>query len=521
MRQGFLTRLALGRSAYAPLEDEGLPTAPENEEPISPELASHGENSVEVPGSESSEHTSGPYVQRFDSRGHPQNPTSRALSRASRRAQNDVLATVGILSGPGQAISGSQILAGSLPSKTKDRLLEETGNEADDSIFIEFVHFLTSRVLIWYLSIIVTLRSHSILQGLGLVPLRPFLPSMMAMVPFTNASSIQPVRLPTNLTTISTLRFLDSLAGSPLVSYFILRRTRSFIWSKAIVYFQLAIPKPDNPDNASIEVALERQEDARYVPGLNFRHDKTRGILVPDIKTVQELAERDWAALNNCITSLVSWSRSAVVRIRTLILSYRGRQSHGSSNQNGSEARRRESLPELVHETNDTRLGDDTRQSNDQSRLPFDHALPPPQPYGVDERTRNFLQIQDTSRPSHRVTFLTNVLANTMAVNLATVLTYTLTLPLEAFFVRSVALRYLSTGGGGGGALHSSRWLRNEIYPLTSWFGMGLRGGRAMDYAGKMVLCLGTEMALSYGVWQINAGVVWLMGTRMHGWGRL
>lgn len=36
------------------------------------------------------------YVQQYDRRGYPQNLASRLLSRQSRRAQNDVLASVGV-----------------------------------------------------------------------------------------------------------------------------------------------------------------------------------------------------------------------------------------------------------------------------------------------------------------------------------------------------------------------------------------------------------------------------------------
>lgn len=39
------------------------------------------------------------YVQQYDRRGHPENLASRALLRQSRRAQNDVLATVGVCVG--------------------------------------------------------------------------------------------------------------------------------------------------------------------------------------------------------------------------------------------------------------------------------------------------------------------------------------------------------------------------------------------------------------------------------------
>ncbi|KAL9638950.1 MAG: hypothetical protein Q9204_001311, partial [Flavoplaca sp. TL-2023a] len=44
------------------------------------------------------------YLQQYDNRGYPQNISSRALSRRSRRAQNDVLATVGVLHYPGELV---------------------------------------------------------------------------------------------------------------------------------------------------------------------------------------------------------------------------------------------------------------------------------------------------------------------------------------------------------------------------------------------------------------------------------
>ncbi|KAL8656909.1 MAG: hypothetical protein Q9226_002444 [Calogaya cf. arnoldii] len=43
-----------------------------------------------------------PYIQQYDNRGYPQNRASRDLSSRSRRAQNDVLATVGVLRRPPQ-----------------------------------------------------------------------------------------------------------------------------------------------------------------------------------------------------------------------------------------------------------------------------------------------------------------------------------------------------------------------------------------------------------------------------------
>ena len=39
------------------------------------------------------------YQQQYDRKGYPENPTSRALSRQSRRAINDILTTVGVCVG--------------------------------------------------------------------------------------------------------------------------------------------------------------------------------------------------------------------------------------------------------------------------------------------------------------------------------------------------------------------------------------------------------------------------------------
>ena len=36
------------------------------------------------------------YVQHYDTRGHPENRSSRSLARRARRAQNDILTTVGV-----------------------------------------------------------------------------------------------------------------------------------------------------------------------------------------------------------------------------------------------------------------------------------------------------------------------------------------------------------------------------------------------------------------------------------------
>ncbi|KIW42771.1 uncharacterized protein PV06_06285 [Exophiala oligosperma] len=76
-RKAHLARMALGRSPFdAPLQDE------QGEFILGPNVQ-HG--------------TARNYVQRFDSRGHPENLASEAARRRLRRAQNEVLSTVGVV----------------------------------------------------------------------------------------------------------------------------------------------------------------------------------------------------------------------------------------------------------------------------------------------------------------------------------------------------------------------------------------------------------------------------------------
>ena len=124
--------------------------------------------------------------------------------------------------------------------------------------------------------------------------------------------------------------------------------------------------------------------------------------------------------------------------------------------------------------------------------------------------------------PYHRVTTLTAQAADSMVQHLAGHITDILLLPLEALYVRSVALSFLSSPAATvGGKLVAERW-KGEVYPLGWWFGTGLRRGwRGVgDYVGKMVLVQGIEMGIGFAVWQAGVGLSWWVG-KWFGWGRL
>lgn len=129
--------------------------------------------------------------------------------------------------------------------------------------------------------------------------------------------------------------------------------------------------------------------------------------------------------------------------------------------------------------------------------------------------------------PKHRVTTLTAYPYDALASHLAAHLTTLIFLPLEALFVRSVTLGYLSSPVHAHGISSGARErLRREVYPLGSWFGAGLRGGGGgvgggvADYVGKMVLVAGLEVGVGFAVWQFGVGVAWWVGGRWFRWGR-
>ncbi|KAL8944581.1 MAG: hypothetical protein Q9216_000384 [Gyalolechia sp. 2 TL-2023] len=622
-RKGYMTRLALGRSAYAPLEINVLPTDSERLQHVPcEELGETARINRPEPGFS-------PYVQQFDDRGHPENLVSRALSRASRRAQNDLLASLGYLTVSDQSIPSTRVPLKIDNESIGGPLYKETSHDADNGELIAYIYSLTSSLIhyrstylrnrlqvespkrmntiraewansgpslllfgglagdflvrlsaaarprhlarrsyedlvlrrvaqvkstslryllrcsaetirywygklrrstarlvtnwtssfrIYYMTVVATLRFHSILQGLGLKPLQPLLPGITTLVPFTPSSMIQPISMPKNLQIASLMHYLVSLACSPIMLYYALRAAKAVTLWKVSTYLELALPKPDNPDMASIVSALERGDDAETVPGLNFRFDRERRLLVGEAGLVRELAEKDWAACSNGIASMASWCRSIIWKDPSSSISYlspnvpasRDRPASASSDQVQQVL---EETCGTNHEPTEGRLF-----QSPETALQSQHARSSSWQTTLRDLSGELRSLHDHSRPTHRVTQLTHFMAGTMAAHLSLVLTNALFLPLESLFVRSVASAYLSTTGG---ASVSSMWIRDEIYPFGSWFGMGLGGGRAMDYARKMTLCLGTEMALVYGFWQVGVGAVWWLGKSEHRWGRL
>ncbi|OCL04982.1 hypothetical protein AOQ84DRAFT_356161 [Glonium stellatum] len=126
-RQAYLTRLALGRSAF------------ETPEQVTPEASRTDAATFEF------EPISSSYEQVYDERGHPINPGSREHGRALREAQNDVLAAIGVVE---RRLSTS---SEDLPSR-KRRIEKLERLETEDSVgnTIAFVSALSENICTWW-----------------------------------------------------------------------------------------------------------------------------------------------------------------------------------------------------------------------------------------------------------------------------------------------------------------------------------------------------------------------------------
>lgn len=317
--------------------------------------------------------------------------------------------------------------------------------------------------------------------------------------------------------------YLASVATSPLALLCLFDTLQRTIRSKVFTYIRLALPRPDNPDsNFSI---------GRMYRGEKFlgRHVLSGGVPLRRLPTIRGQAHKDWTAFCNYFKSLTSWWTPLNIRTTssnpvTSVLE-RPNTSHEALVARTSSASAQDGHEELVElsdgatasdppspERNHRAAGSERNISRRASRSGSNdwQADVEGSELGITA-PRSFYRPTDSAKPTYRVTQFSTFMVDTLATTLSSIVADILLLPLEALFVCSVASTYLNTPSG---AVYSTMGLRHEIYPLRSWAGMGLGGGRVMDYVRKMTLCLGVDMLLRLAVWQATAGVAWWVGEK-------
>ncbi|KAF1996113.1 hypothetical protein P154DRAFT_444088 [Amniculicola lignicola CBS 123094] len=131
-RQAYLTRIALGRSAFEPSQGIG-----QSSEYIQLDASQH-----EIPAA-AQEANRNRYIQLFDERGNPINPRAHEYGRRLRAAQNDVLASIGV-------VERRRSPSDDLPGTYEDRL-EELENEDSAGNTVALMSTLAQNVCTWWI----------------------------------------------------------------------------------------------------------------------------------------------------------------------------------------------------------------------------------------------------------------------------------------------------------------------------------------------------------------------------------
>ena len=120
--------------------------------------------------------------------------------------------------------------------------------------------------------------------------------------------------------------------------------------------------------------------------------------------------------------------------------------------------------------------------------------------------------------PSHRVTALTLHASESIGSHIVGAITSLLRLSLESLYTRSLASSFLAARNTERGA-----WILTHVYPLSLWIVPGYKGvtlSGFRDYASKIVLCIGTEVIVTSGVWRLGCGFAEWLGLSYY-WGKL
>ena len=361
----------------------------------------------------------------------------------------------------------------------------------------------------------------STLQRLDLVSAWPIFPCFRSFIPLSVSSPIHMPALRDSFSFRSYADILASLAVSPLFLWGLIYWARPSVSQKLYAYMRAALPKPTEPDKYSLQAAKETDLDEDSVPGL---YPESSGQF-PSNGVLEELA-RDLQYIGKTFIQVYDrWM-------------WKERQKPDRIQQSDTRSATRPALPDLdVFNTNlqsneGAANASPSSPSTGSPTSPFSYPPTSPTTPGPSvEIVTSFAPTSDDGhtikvfarQPQHRVTALTAYAADSMASHLSSHLTDLLFLPLEALFVRSVAIAFLSSPAAGPEAqIAAMRWKR-EIFPIRGWFGTGLRGGwrGVADYVGKMVLVSGMEVGIGMAVWQACTGFSWWCGRTYFRWGKL
>ncbi|MCJ1376649.1 hypothetical protein MMC20_007892 [Loxospora ochrophaea] len=453
--------------------------------------------------------------------------------------------------------------------KRRNRILRITD-------IIEELMQQTSRLLLVPIQLLATS------QRLGLVPAW-YLPSPWFLVPFSSFSPIQLPTPPDHWTAGSFIAYTMSYLRSPVITWLLLNYVSNFVRLRIANYTRVAIARPDHPDPYSLKAATEQDLDDSSVPGLGdmrrVREDGNQkpttilGVLKADIEEIVITAKRIRRSYTRWMRR---WTKpNLTLKVLPIApISNEERSIDPPSRVNSDQSPTPvPTLPRPGSSTNTTafesiptpgtstfvpitpppipRRLSSSYSSPASSRPP---SPPPPNPaVHVTTRTGSTSTLhmdvevtgtgtrasfsasprlplngqmgaqQGSLHRRHRVTALTGYPADTLSQHLISHIASLICMPLEALFVRSLALGFLAAAPATDPLTQASALaLRSAVYPMGAW--CGLWGGEGWyaagrSYARKMLLCVGMESLVSYGVWEVGLGVAWWAGKKWYQWG--
>lgn len=397
--------------------------------------------------------------------------------------------------------------------------------------------------------ILAPLQMYATLQRLILLPGWPWFPHPRALIPFSASSPLQMPALPTPLTFGSCARFLASLAVSPLFLWCIMACSKPQISNKLRAYLRAALPKPHYPDRYSLQAAKEDDIDNDSVPGLcnDLDGDKSewesKSAMEELAKDLQYIGKSLAMLYDTCIGFLDRRPMNVDETVRSPPQPERIEvhidESMGTFSVPSPSSSSTSILSPPSHPTTPRPQIEITTSTASSGTLHMNLQIPHPnsieEPFSSNDfsnpppHRESDSQINETTKsraaflpkPVHRITALSAYAADALANHLAAHLTDIIFLPLEALYVRSLAVAFLSSPRANPTAQAAAARLRGEVFPLGGWCGMGLRGGwRGVgDYVCKMVVASLLEMSVSMAVWQACTGFAWVSGRRCFGWG--
>ncbi|KAL8831065.1 MAG: hypothetical protein Q9191_001077 [Dirinaria sp. TL-2023a] len=600
-RQPYVTRVVLGRSAHQPpvasssSEDPANPS--QNVDPI---------------------HRSVESAQQYDRQGHPENSISRELVRESRRAQNEVLTTIGVCERVNKGTKSIVAHGGVEEDDDLRPAIRAIMKENEYGLFLSTtdwflfsisnmcllglrqrmqvfgfyssvpfgsivrtewqhfgaVHFLFAgtclrsiyndlmRRFVWRIQspfrkqrisrvmdvsekvlkllafmVITPLELFATLQRLDLVHAWPLFPHLKASVRLATLNIAPPAQFAFSMLHIGGISFLLS----PLPLLWVLLRIKKRFDGRLFIYIRNALPSPSNPDHDSMEAAFNAELTHFHILGLRRGRRGFREMIKHDFQRIvwkledATLVLKKWLNLIEPEPEIVHDPLSEGCpgpELRDIqqmdmgeAIGNRLQPSGGnsvvdfSSGMQSSPPQEQEPQPSSA---TDLVESPDTQHLGEQLQAAFIADLPgqgDEAPHAIDdELLQDTRQTSDSDIQHHHVTALTAHMADTLAMHFSTHLADLIFLPLEALFVRSVALSSLSISASGGPSSPAARW-RDQVIPLRSWFGMGTGSGGVRNYVRNMAMCGVFELAVGMGIWQFSTGAAWLLGRKRFGWG--